>query len=89
MREGGVGVRREEQTASLKGKYWNLARGGKVSLKVVHKLDGHRFSNCLSKCGTGENEDRGRWLYNVYWSVKISVAWSTASDSNMQNEDTH
>lgn len=65
MREGGVGVGGEEQTASLREKYWTLARGGKVSLKVVHKLDGHRLGNCLRKCGTRENEDRGRWLYNV------------------------
>lgn len=36
-----------------------------------------------------ENEDGGRWLHSVYWSVKISVAWSAASDSNTQNEDTH
>lgn len=79
----------KRQTGSLRGICWTLARGGKVSLKVAHKLDGHRFGNCLSKCGTRENEDRGRRLHNVYWSGKISVAWSAASDSNMQNEDTH
>ena len=59
-----------------------MARGSNVSLQVLHKLDGRRLCHCLRKWGTRENEDRGRWLYNVYWSVKISVAWSTASDSS-------
>lgn len=36
-----------------------------------------------------EVEDLGRWLYNVCWSVKITVAWSTVSDSNTKNKDTH
>lgn len=79
----------EKPTALRREEYWTLARGGTVSLKVVRKLDRHGLGNCLRKWGTRENEDKGRWLCNVYWSVKVSVAWSTASDSNMQNEHTH
>ena len=36
-----------------------------------------------------EREEGGRRRRDVYWTVKIRVAWSAALDSNKWNEDTH
>lgn len=46
-------------------------KGGKTSFQVVSQIGQTRNSaNCLKKWGEGEIEDRGRWLRNVWWSVK-------------------
>lgn len=46
-------------------------KGGKTSLQVVSQIGQTRNSaNCLKKWGEREIEDRGRWLRNVWWSVK-------------------